>query len=82
MFEVIKKRCSIRKHMEKQVEKEKLDKVLEAARLAPSAVNKQPWRFIVVTDPKRKESLRAACNNDWFVKAPVIILACVVPEEA
>jgi len=64
------------------VEKEKLNRVLEAGRLAPSASNKQPWRFIVVTDDKVKEKLRAAYNKEWFVSAPVIIIGCAVPEEA
>lgn len=82
VLEAIKKRRSIRKYQKKPVEKEKLNKVLEAARLAPSASNMQPWHFIVVTDPKAKESLRASYNREWFVQAPVIIVACAVPEEA
>jgi len=82
VLEAIKKRRSIRRYKKKPVEKEKLNKVLEAARLAPSASNMQPWHFIVVTDPKTKESLRASYNRKWFVQAPVIIVACTVPEEA
>jgi len=66
----------------KPVEKEKLNRILEAGRLAPSADNKQPWRFIVVTDDKVKEKLRAAYDEEWFVSAPVIIIGCAVPEEA
>lgn len=57
-------------------------RVLEAARLAPSAANRQPWSFIVVTDPKVKESLRSAYDKDWFISAPVIIVACAFPERA
>lgn len=56
--EAIRTRRSIRVYEDKPVEEEKLRKVLEAARLAPSAGNRQPWRFIVVTDPKVKEELR------------------------
>lgn len=82
VFEAIKKRRSIRKYSEKPIQKEKLNRVLEAARLAPSASNMQPWHFIVITDPAKKEGLRAAYNREWFVKAPVIIVACVDPEEA
>ncbi|RLI44096.1 nitroreductase, partial [Candidatus Bathyarchaeota archaeon] len=52
VFDAIKKRRSIRKYKKTVVEQEKLNTVLEAARLAPSAVNKQPWAFIVVTDPQ------------------------------
>ena len=82
VFEAIKTRRSIREYQEKPVEQEKLSKVLEAARLSPSAANKQPWKFIVVTDPKVKESLRSAYNKDWLISAPVIIVGCAVPKEA
>lgn len=58
VFEAIRTRRSIRVYEDKPVEEEKLRKVLEAARLAPSAGNRQPWLFIVVKDPKVKEELR------------------------
>ncbi|MEM3028827.1 MAG: nitroreductase family protein [Thermoproteota archaeon] len=57
-------------------------RVLEAARLAPSAVNRQPWYFIIVTDQKIKEKLKSAYPRDWFSSAPVIIVACTSPREA
>ena len=82
VFEAIKTRRSIRKYQNKPVEQEKLSKVLEAARLSPSAANRQPWRFIVVTDPEVKEKLRAAYNRDWFISAPVIIVGCAFPDKA
>ena len=82
VFEAIKTRRSIRKYQNKPVEQEKLSKVLEAARLSPSAANRQPWRFIVVTDPEVKEKLRAAYNRDWFISAPVIIVGCALPHKA
>jgi nitroreductase len=82
VFTIIGKRRSIRLYEKKKVEKEKFDRVLEAGRLAPSASNKQPWRFIVVTDDKVKEKLRAAYDREWFVTAPIIIIGCAVPEEA
>jgi nitroreductase len=82
IFATIRKRRSIRLYKKKPVEKEKLNRILEAGRLAPSAGNKQPWRFIVVTDKKAKEKLRAAYDEEWFVTAPVIIIGCAVPEEA
>ena len=82
VFEAIRTRRSIRKYRKKPVEQEKLSRVLEAARLSPSATNSQPWRFIVVTDPEVKERLRAAYNRDWFISAPVIIVGCVSPDKA
>ena len=47
VMEAIKKRCSVRNYQDRAVETEKLESILEAARLAPSASNKQEWRFIV-----------------------------------
>ncbi len=66
----------MRKYNKTLVEKEKLTKVLEAARLAPSACNFQPWSFIVVSDLGTRQSLYCAYNEDWFVNAPIIIVAC------
>lgn len=80
--EAIQTRRSIRRYQIKKIETEKILKVLEAARLAPSAANRQPWSFIVVTDAKTRETLRAAYDRDWFVSAPVIIIACAIPEKA
>lgn len=82
VFEAIKTRRSIRKYKPDAVEEEKLLRILEAMRLAPSAANKQPWHFIVVTEPEKKEKLRQAYNRDWFVSAPVIIVACGNPRDA
>lgn len=73
----ILKRRSIRSYLDKKVEDEKLSTVLEAARLAPSAKNRQEWRFIVVKDAARKEKLvKAAGNQEFIAEADVIIAAC------
>jgi nitroreductase len=51
--------------------------MLETARLAPSASNRQPWRFIVVTDPKEKAKLRQICWDQAFIEqAPVVFVCC------
>ena len=78
LMETIIGRRSIRAYdSSKPVEKEKIEAVLEAARLAPSARNRQKWRFIVVTDPGLREKMFDACNNQGFMKqAPAIIVAC------
>ena len=57
LYEVIKKRRSIRKYQYREVEDEKLQKVLDAAHLAPSAKNIQPWKVIVVEDKELREEL-------------------------
>lgn len=80
--EAIRTRRSIRNYEDHPVENEKLLNVLEAARLSPSATNAQPWSFIVVTDPEVKEKLRCSYERDWFVSAPVIIVACALPDES
>ncbi len=77
VLEAIKKRYSCRNYIDKPIEKEKLDQVLEAARLAPSAKNLQDWRFVIVTDKEQKRKLVEAANNQIFLeKAGAIIIAC------
>jgi nitroreductase len=82
VFEAIKIRRSIRAYQDRPVEEKKLQKILEAGRLSPSAVNRQPWSFIVISDPRMKEQMLEAYNRSWFVKAPIIIVACAFPEQA
>ena len=74
-IELAKLRYSSRKYKDKKIEKEKLDYVLEAGRIAPSAHNAQPWIFIVVKD-KNKEGLCACYHREWFNSAPVYIVIC------
>jgi len=84
-LEAIHKRASLKLRLSpRAVEQEKIDKVLEAARVAPSARNTQPWRFIVVTDRAIIENLvsRAYTETGQMVKeAPVIIVACANPSD-
>ena len=82
VFDAICFRRSIRKYKSDPVEKGKLERILEAGRLSPSAVNKQPWHFIVVRDPSVRESLRASYGQSWFVNAPLIIVVCADPSSA
>lgn len=78
VFEAIKKRRSIRKFdPSKEVTDEQIEKLLEAARWAPSAGNLQSWFFVVVKDQKIKNQLaKAALNQDFIAEAPVIIVSC------
>ena len=82
VIECIKKRRSIRKYRQVEVEDQKLNNVLEAGRLAPSATNMQPWHFIVVRDHGIKQKLRASYDREWFTSAPVIIVACADPDNS
>ena len=82
VFEAIKERRSVRAYDDKPVEKEKLDKIFEAARLAPSACNFQEWRFVIVTEKPKREKLMEAANNQKFVaEAPVVIACCAETDE-
>ena len=75
----IAERRSIRKYKSQPVEKEKLDMVLDAMRLAPSAHNKQGWKFIAVSDKAVKEKVcHAAFDQEMLKSAPVILVACGV----
>ncbi len=76
-----RKRYSCRKYLDRPVERDKVDRCLEAARLAPSACNAQPWRFTVADrDPFREKIASAACSgiyrmSRFIKKAPVLIIA-------
>jgi nitroreductase len=77
LFEVIKKRRSIRKFKNIPVPKEIVDNLIESARLAPSGGNGQGWLFGVVTDPKIiKKLAEAAGNQMWIATAPLVIALC------
>lgn len=85
-LELVKKRQSDRAYLDKPVEKEKLERIIEAGRLAPSACNAQPWKFIVVTNHEKRMKIADACSNralgmNHFSKqAPVQLV--LVEEEA
>jgi len=77
VYEAIKTRKSVRSFLDKPVEQEKLDRILEAARLAPSANNRQEWRFVVIRDKATREKLIEAAAGQRFVgEAPVVIACC------
>lgn len=74
--EIVEKRFSVRKFKDQIVEKDKLLKVLNAARMAPSAVNYQPWHFIVVTEKEILNQLYSVYKRNWIQEAPLVIVAC------
>jgi nitroreductase len=75
-FEAIEKRRSIRNYKPTPVPEEKLEKILEAARLAPSARNRQPRHFIVVTDAEKRKALSGGMFAKFLKQSPVVIAAC------
>ena len=84
--ELIRKRQSTRKYLELSVESDKLDKLIEAVHLAPSACNSQPWKLIIVDEPELKDKVakatfnKAISFNKFAEQAPVI--AVLVIEKA
>ena len=82
VFEAISRRRSIRNYRTIPVEDGKLEKILEAARIAPSAANRQEWKFLMVKDQKTREKLMEAANGQKFVgHSPVTIVACSTESE-
>jgi nitroreductase len=79
-LDLINSRQSDRKYSDKPVEKEKLERIIEAARMAPSACNAQPWKFIVVTDPELVLKIADAASakligmNSFVAQAPAIMV--------
>jgi nitroreductase len=77
--EAIKRRRSVREYKDKPIPTEKLERVLNAARLAPSAHNMQDWKFVVVKDKKTRGELAKAANYQFFVgEAPVVIAGVAI----
>jgi nitroreductase len=83
LIDVIEHRRSTRLYLDRQVEREKINKCLQAARLAPSAVNTQPWKYVVVDDRHIRDRLvKAAFRgvfsfNQWSAEVPVFIVAVI-----
>ncbi len=75
-------RFSLRDYAIRTVEREKIEYILEAARLAPSAVNFQPWTFLVITEGEGRQKIQESYPRDWFKNAPVYILVCANHEQA
>ena len=80
--DLAERRRSVRAYKPDDVPDDLLQQVLDAGRLAPSACNKQPWRFIVVRGETGRRALGAAYAREWFWKAPVVIAVCILPKEA
>lgn len=82
VIDAIKTRKSVRTYRDQLVEEDKLKAVLEAGQLAPSASNRQEWRFVIVREVEtRKKIAQAAGNQDFIAQAPVVIVACADTNE-
>lgn len=81
-FELIQQRHSVRAYRAQPVEQEKLDAVLEAARLAPTAANRQPVRIYVVKTEENSEGLKKVYRPVWFTQAPYVLCVCTNRQKA
>lgn len=81
-FELIQTRYSVRAYKPDPVEDDKLAQLLESARLAPTAANRQPFQLIVIHTAGREAQLRHVYHRSWFGQAPLLVCACALPAQA
>ena len=81
-YDVIRNRRSIRAYKPDPIEPQKLDRILQAGRLAPSACNLQPWAFVLITDPDVRKNFIKVYKQAWLVQAPVILVICADTKRA
>lgn len=82
LLDLIRNRHSVRKYLSDDVEPSKLTYILECARLAPSAVNLQPWRFVVVAEKENLSAIKQTYPREWMTDVPCVIVACVDHRES
>jgi nitroreductase len=82
VFEAIRSRYSVRGYRSDAVSDETLQQVLEAARQAPTAANRQPFRIVVIHSAGREEELSRVYGRAWFLQAPLVLAVIAVPGEA
>jgi len=76
VYEAVQKRKSVRAYESTPIPKEVMERVMEAARVSPSASNRQPWHFIIVTDPEKRRALSKGLYAKFVHEAPTVIVAC------
>ena len=79
---LIEERYSVRAYKSDPVEEEKLQQVLEAARLSPTAANLQAYRIIVIQTKGREAELKRIYKPAWFTQPPLVLCVCALPEAA
>lgn len=80
--ELMVRRYSARAYRKDPVEQDKLNRVLEAARMAPTACNLQPFQIIIVPTAQRERELLRIYPREWFVQAPLVVCVCGLPKSA
>ncbi len=80
-LELTKQRYSCRDYQPTSIEQEKLDYVMACVRLSPSACNKQPWRFRIISNEDDLQKVRQCYAREWMTTAPVCIIASILHDE-
>ncbi len=81
IYEAIEKRSSVRSYQDRLIEQDKLDRILNAGRVAPSASNRQNWKFVVVRNAKLRDEIAKAADQPFVGQAPVIIAVVATDTE-
>lgn len=81
-YDLIRMRYSVRAYKPDGIEHYKLERILDAARLAPTAANRQPFQIIVIHTEGRKEELRQIYRKEWFSQGPLLICVCGIPAKS
>jgi nitroreductase len=81
-LDLIQKRYSVRAYKSDQIEDTKLQYILEVARLAPTAANRQPFSVIVIKTKGKEELLKRVYSRKWFTDAPLVLCVCGIPGQA
>lgn len=79
---LVQERYSVRAYKADPVPEADLELILEAARLAPTAANRQPFQLIVIHTAGREQELKRIYGRDWFVRAPIVLCACSLPAKS
>ncbi len=82
VLDVMEKRYSVRGYLDKEIEEEKLNKILKAAQVAPTGVNAQAFKIYVIDTKKHEEKLKQIGKWEWFTEAPYIIAVVSKPKDA
>ncbi|PID58825.1 nitroreductase [candidate division KSB3 bacterium] len=79
--DLLRARYSVRAYKSDPVDADKLQRILDAARLAPTAANRQSFRLILIHTAGRERALSAIYAQPWFTQAPLLLCACGLPQE-
>jgi len=76
-YDVVKTRRSIRSYKPNEIPKDVLDRIIDAARVAPSGSNRQPWKYVLMKKPELRKKIATLCGGQpWIADAPIVIVAC------